>query len=143
MFLKVSLIAAFGFLLMGAVNPASASEGAEPIAMPAVRTLSSATSAALGARDRAGIVIAEAEQSNDSAESDSDSDSNDPDDQAENSDQDRQDQQDQMDQQNAGNQNQYGAQGYQPPNAGEIQQNPFPQAVNPYQANPYQANPYQ
>jgi hypothetical protein len=156
MFVKISLLAAFGFILMGAVNPASASasESAGANGMAAVRLASvscerplpilSDTSRPLPGEETR-IVVAEGDKE-DSADSDSDndSDSNDPDNDNQTADQDEQDRQDQMDQQNAGNQNQYGAQGYQPPDAGEVQQqSPFPQSVNPYVANPYQMNPDQ
>src|SRR5258708_24748003 len=101
MLIKISLIAAFGFFLMGAATIASASEGAGPSATPAVHSILSATLPVLGARNGTGIVVAENESSSDAADSDSDSDSND-DDQANSDDPDRQDRQDQMDQQSAG-----------------------------------------
>ena len=159
MFVKISLLAAFGFILMGAVNPASASAsesaGASGMELSATRLPSpDARNASTppegrgntvaGPRERVGIVIAEEDKDSADSDSDNDSDSNDPENDNQTADQDQQDQQDQMDQQNAGNQNQYGAQGYQPPDAGEVQQqSPFPQTVNPYVANPYQMNPDQ
>jgi|SRR5258708_7940635 len=162
MFVKISLIAAFGFLVMGAMTAASASEGAGPSAMalssmraPSPDAWNASTSpegrgntTVSGARDRAAIVVAENESSNENADSDSDSDSNDSsDDQANSDDPDRQDRQDQMDQQSAGNQTiapqVFSAQpDTDGSDAGEIQVNPFTNQMNPNQQQP-QVNPYQ
>ena len=144
MFVKISLIAGFGFLVMGAMTIASAS------AMPAVHPMiSSGTLPVLGARDRSAIVVAENESSSDAADSDSDNDSNDSsDDQANSDDPDRQDRQDQMDQQSAGNQTVapqvFSAQpDTDGSDAGEIKVNPFTNQMNPNSQEQQQVNPYQ
>jgi len=114
----------------------------------AVPSVSHATASAHRAdlsRDRSpGIVLAENDQTNESADSESDGDSKDSDDETTAEDQD--DTNDQTEQQSAGNaqvnpQFQNGdndANTDEADEARQAQMNPYPQQVNPYQANPYQ-----
>jgi len=116
--------------------------------MFAVPSVSHATASAHRAdlsRDRSpGIVLAENDQTNESADSESDGDSKDSDDETTAEDQD--DTNDQTEQQSAGNaqvnpQFQNGDNDANTDEADEARQaptNPYPQQVNPYQANPYQ-----
>jgi hypothetical protein len=117
MFVKISLAATF-FLMMGAPL-AGASEGTRPIAMSALRTSRSL--------DRSpSIVVAQNDQSSDSADSDSDSsDSDDSDKDSESGD----------NEQSAGNdQTDQNAQQQAPESdAGQVPLNAYPQQMNPNQ----------
>ena len=115
--------------------------------MMAVPGISHATASAHRAdlsRDQSpGIVVAENDQSNESADADkdSDSDSKDSDDETTAEDKDDSNDGDQTEQQSAGNA-QVNPQFQNGDNdAGEAEQapmNPYPQQINPYRANPYQ-----
>jgi len=120
------------------------------IAVPGVsHATASAHRAGLSRDQSPGIVVAENDQSNESADADSDSDSNskDSDDETTAEDKDDSDDGDQTEQQSAGNaqvapQFQNGdndaSDGGGKGEAEQAPTNPFPQQINPYQANPYQ-----
>jgi hypothetical protein len=118
--------------------------------MFAVPSVSHATASARRSdlsRDQSpGIVVAENDQSNESADADSDSesDSKDSDDETTAEDKDDSNDGDQTEQQSAGNA-QVAPQFQNGDNdasdagkAGQAPVNPYPQQINPYQANPYQ-----
>ena len=115
------------------------------IAIPGVSHATASARRADLSRDRSpGIVLAENDQTNESADSESDGDSKDSDDETTAEDQD--DTNDQTEQQSAGNaqvnpQFQNGDNDANTDEADEARQaptNPYPQQVNPYLANPYQ-----
>ena len=124
MFAKVSLAAAF-FLMVGAPL-AGASESARPIEASALHT-------SISLHESESIVVAQNDQSSDSADSDNDSsDSNDSDNDSDNGDSEQSGGTDQADQQAAG------AQGFRAPDsdagdAGQVPLNAYPQQVNPNQ----------
>ena len=113
------------------------------IAIPGVSHATASAHRSSLSRDQSpGLVVAENDQTNESADSESDGDSKDSDDETTAEDQD--DTNDQTEQQSAGNA-QVAPQFQNGDNdasdageAGQAQMNPYPQQVNPYQANPYQ-----